>query len=167
MAVVTTAYAFGIQTKVSDHSNQTYILEINENATLVFSIYFQHGVVHQIFVLIRQLIFTYAIKISFFVLIDCQYALFESTCSKTSYLTPCNVPHEWFVFYHRDLLSDLVDYNFPTSKCRYVFSISKYSKIKSLTNVNNFRTGGSGKLECCYLSFVWTYTPFDLYLALI
>ena len=51
---------------------------------------------------------------------------------KTSYLTPCNVPHEWFVFLLRVLLSDWVDYIFPTSKCRYVFSISKYWKIKSL-----------------------------------
>ena len=24
------------------------------------------------------------------------YALLKRTCSKTSYLTPCNVPHEWF-----------------------------------------------------------------------
>ena len=50
---------------------------------------------------------------------------------KTSYLTPCNVPHEWFVFLHRAFLADWVDNIFPTSKCRYVFSISKYSKIKS------------------------------------
>ena len=64
------------------HQPRLNILEINENATLIFSISFQHGLVHQIFVLIRQLIFTYAITRSFFVLIDCQYALFESTCSK-------------------------------------------------------------------------------------
>ena len=60
------------------------ILEINENATLVFSVSFQHGLGHQLFVLIIQLIFTYAIKRSFFVLIDCQDALFESTCSNKS-----------------------------------------------------------------------------------
>ena len=67
-----------------------------------------------------------------FVLIDWQYALFKSTWSKTSYLTPYYVPHEWFVFLHRVLLAYWVDYIFPTSKCRHVFSISKYSNIKSL-----------------------------------
>ena len=108
------------------------ILEINENATLVFSISFQHRLVHQNFVFIRQLYFTYAIKRSFFVLIDCKYVLFKSTCSKTSYLTPCNVSHQWFVFLLRVLLADGLDYIFPTSKCRYVFSISKYWNIKSL-----------------------------------
>ena len=46
------------------------ILKINENATLVFSISFQHGLVHQNFVFIRQLYVTYSIKRSFFVLID-------------------------------------------------------------------------------------------------
>ena len=87
---------------------------------------------------------------------------------KTSYLTHCNVPHEWIVFLHCDLLAYCVNYNFPTSNCRYVFSISKYSKIKSLKkNVNNSRAGCSGKLEGRYLSFVWTITPFRLYLALI
>ena len=70
------------------------ILEINENATLLFSISFKSGLVDQDFAFIRQLYFTYSIKRSVFVLIDCQYALFKSTCYKTSYLTPCNVPHE-------------------------------------------------------------------------
>ena len=55
-------------------------------------------------------------KDHFFVLVDWQYALFKSTCSKTSYLTPCIVPHEWFVFMDRTLLADWVDYIFPTSK---------------------------------------------------
>ena len=50
---------------------------------------------------------------------------------KTSYLTPCNVPHGWFIFFHRALLADWVDNIFPTSKCRYVFSISKDSMTKS------------------------------------
>ena len=71
-----------------------YILEINENATLVFSISFHHGLIHHNFVFIRQLYFTYSIKRPLFVLIDCQYALLKSTCSKTNYLAPCNVPHE-------------------------------------------------------------------------
>ena len=70
------------------------ILEINKNATLVFSISFQHGLVPLNFVFIRQLYFTYSIKRPFFILIDCQYALFKRACSKTSYLTLCNVPHE-------------------------------------------------------------------------
>ena len=105
--------------------------------------------------------------IDFFVLIDCQCALFKSTCSKTSYLTPCNVLHEWFVFLHLALLADWVDYILPTSKCRYVFSVSKYSKIKFYKIVNNFRAGGSGKLESHYLSCVWTFTPFRLYLEFI
>ena len=34
------------------------------------------------------------------------YALFKSTCSKTSYLTTCNVPPELFVFLHRVFLAD-------------------------------------------------------------
>ena len=121
-----------------------------------------NGLVPQNFVVIRQLYCTYSIKRSFFVLIDCQYALFKSSCSKTSYLTPCNVPHEWFVYLHLAVLADWVDYIFPTSKCRYVFSISKNSKIKSLKLVNNFRAGGSGKLEGRYLSCIWTFTPFHL-----
>ena len=70
------------------------MLEINENATLVFSISFQNGLINQNFVFIRLLYFTNSMKRLFFVLIDCQYALLKSTCSKTSYLTPCNVPHE-------------------------------------------------------------------------
>ena len=106
------------------------ILEINKNATLVFSICFQHWLVHEHFVFIGQLYFTYYIKRSPFLLIDCQYALLKSTWSKTSYPTPCNVPHEWFLFLHRALFADWGDYIFPTSKCRYVFSISIYSKIK-------------------------------------
>ena len=56
-------------------------------------------------------------------------------CSKTSYLTPCNALHEWFVFLHSAFLAYWVDKIFPTSKCRYVFSISKYSKIKSDSNM--------------------------------
>ena len=143
------------------------ILEINENATLVFSMFFSNGLVHQNFVFIRQLYFTYYKKKSLFVLIDCQYALFRSTCSKTSYLTLCNVPHEWFEFLHPAPLVDWVDYIFPTSKYRHVFSISNYSMIKSLNIVNNFRAGGSGKLAGGYLSSVWTFTPFGLYLELI
>ena len=121
----------------------------------------------KIFLFIRQLYFTYSIKRSFFVLIDCQYVLFKSSCSKTSYLTPCNVPHEWFVFLNLALLADWVDYIFLTSKCRYVFSVSKYSIIKSLKVVDNFRAGCSGKLEGHYLSCVWTFTPFRLYFELI
>ena len=105
-------------------TNITYILKINENATLVFSISFQHEFVHQNFLFIRQLYFTYSIKRSFFVLIDCQYSLFKSTCSKTSYLTPCIVPHELFVFLHCALLSYRVDCIFQTLECRCVFSIS-------------------------------------------
>ena len=104
---------------------------------------------------------------TFFVLIDCQCALFKSICWKTSYLTPCNVPHEWFVFFNLALLADWVDYIFPTSKCRYVLSISKCSKIKFLKIVKIFKAGGSGKLEGRYLSCVWTFTLFRLYLALI
>ena len=50
---------------------------------------------------------------------------------KTSYLTPCNVPHGWFIFLHRALLADWVDNIFPTLKCRHELSISKDSKIKS------------------------------------
>ena len=122
------------------------ILKINENATLVFSISFQHGLVNHNFVFSRQLYVTFSIKRLLFVLIDFQYALFKRTCLKTSYLTPCNVPHEWLVFLHRNLLADSVDNIFPTSKCRYVFSIWKYSKIKSYKIANNFRAGGSGKL---------------------
>ena len=143
------------------------ILEINENATLVFSISFKRGLVHQHFAFIRQLYFTNSIKWSVFLLIGCQYALFKSTCYKTSNLTPCNVPHEWFEFLHRALWAVWVDYIFPTSKCRYSFSISKYQKIKSYKIANNFRDGGSGELEDRYLSCVWIFTPFRLYLALI
>ena len=66
---------FQSRTKFLTHQNA--ILEINENATLVYSISLKHGIVHQNFVFIRQLNYTYSIKISFFVLTDCQYALFE------------------------------------------------------------------------------------------
>ena len=71
-----------------------YILKINENATLVFSISFLHGLVNQSFVLIKQLYLTYCIKKLLFVLIDCQYAWFKIACSKTSYPTPYYVAHE-------------------------------------------------------------------------
>ena len=108
-----------------------HILKINENATLVFSMSFPHGLVNQNFVFIKQLNFTYSIKRLLFALLDCQYALFKIACSKTNYPTPCNVAHEWFVFLHRAISADWVDNIIPTSKCRYVVSISKYSKIKS------------------------------------
>ena len=135
-----------LQICIANEATVKHILEINENATLIFSISFKHGLVHQNFVFIRQLSFTYSIKRLFSVLFDCQYALFKSTSSETSYLTPCNVPHEWFVLLHPALLVDLVYNIFSTSKSRYVISISNYSKIKSLENANNFRAGGSGKL---------------------
>ena len=83
---------------------------------------------------------------------------------KTSYLTPYNVPHEWVVFLHRVLLAYWVDYIFPTSKCRYVFSISTCSKIKSKINC---RAGGSCKLAGRYLFCVWVFTRFRLYFAFI
>ena len=51
--------------------------------------------------------------------------------SKTGYMTLLNVPHEWFVFFHRALLADWVTNIFPRSKCRYALSISTYSKIKT------------------------------------
>ena len=70
-------------------------------------------------------------------------------------------------FLYRALVADWVDYIFPTSKCRYVFSISKYSKIKSYKIVKNFRAGGSGKFEGRYPSCVWFFTPLRMYLALI
>ena len=65
--------AFVVNAGINVTANNFYILvlEINENATLVFSISFQHGLFHQNFVFIRQLYFTYSIKRSFFVLIDC------------------------------------------------------------------------------------------------
>ena len=94
-----------------------------------------------------------------FVSIDCQSTLFKSTCSKTSYLTPCNVPDEWFVFLHLVLLADWVDYIFPTSKCWYVFSISKYSKIKSFKNVKIFRAGGS--MHGPLLHFICTWNWYE------
>ena len=118
--------------------SQFNILKINEIAPLVFSISFLHGLVNQSFVYIKKLYFTYSFKRLLFALIDCQYALFKISCSKTSYPTPCNVAHEWFVFLHRALLADWVDYIFPTSKCRYVVSLSIYSKIKSLKNCEQF-----------------------------
>ena len=54
-----------------------------------------------------------------------------------------------------------MDNIFPTSKYRYVFSISKHSKIKSLKIVNSFRAGGSGKLEGRFSFCVLMYTPFS------
>ena len=71
------------------------ILKINENATLIYSISFEHGLANQNFVFIRQLIlYIYCQKI--YLCIDrlSVYALFKSTCSETSYMTHVNVPHE-------------------------------------------------------------------------
>ena len=59
------------------------------------------------------------------VIMQCLKALVQDT----RYLTPCNVPHECFVFLHPVLLSDLVDYIFPTSKCRYVFFIANIRRL--------------------------------------
>ena len=53
-------------------------------------------------------------------MIDCQYALFKSIFSKISHLTPCKVPHEWFLLLLRVLVADWLDNIFPTSKCRYI-----------------------------------------------
>ena len=65
--------------------NNIYILEINENETLVFSISFKRLLVHQNFVFIRQLNFTYSIKRSFFVLIDCQYVMSKKLLFKNKF----------------------------------------------------------------------------------
>ena len=54
---------------------------------------------------VRQLYFTYSIKRLLFALVDCQYALLKSTCSKTSYLTPCIVPYEWTCILHHALIA--------------------------------------------------------------
>ena len=82
---------------------------------------------HQTFVL-----YIYSIKRSFFVLIDCQYALFKSTCSKIKKIwLPVMFRMIDLYFSHRALLGDWVDYIIATSNCRFVFSISKYSKFKS------------------------------------
>ena len=78
----------------NDNNGCLYILKINENATLVFSISFLHGFVNQNFVFIKQLYFIYSIKRLLFALIDFQYALLKIAYSKTRYPTPCNVPHE-------------------------------------------------------------------------
>ena len=43
----------------------------------------------------------------------------------------CNVQRDWFVFLHRTLLVNLLNSICSSSKCRYVFSISKYYKFKS------------------------------------
>ena len=77
----------------------TCILKINENATLVFSISFHYGLANQNFIFITQLFFTYSISNLFFVLIYFQYELFTCFCLKTTYLTLCNVSHEWFLFF--------------------------------------------------------------------
>ena len=187
----------------------------------------QHELDNQNFVFIRLFYFTYSINRLFFLLNNCQCALFKSPCSKTSYLTHAacqqrtltppdtwscttlglacvlfkqhkrrchvNVMHvetnltwtcivsglfelraslgtsllltfcscsTWVICI---LFADWVDIIFISSKCRYVFSISKYSKIKSLKNANNFSAGCSGKLWGRFPSCVWTYTPFCLY----
>ena len=61
-----------------------YILEINENATLVFSISFQHGLVDQIFFSLDNCILSN--DHSFLILlIDCQYSLFKSTYSTNKF----------------------------------------------------------------------------------
>ena len=70
------------------------ILKINENATLVFSISFLHGLVNQILFSSNNCTLHILSKDCYFQSIDCQYALFKIACSKTSYLTPCNVAHE-------------------------------------------------------------------------
>ena len=108
-----------------------YILKINENAmfTCIFDIFptwtcQSKFCFHQTIIL-----YIFYQKIILHILIYCQYALFKSTWSKTSYLTPYNVLHEWFVLLHRALLAYWVDNIFPTSKCGYVFSISKCWKI--------------------------------------
>ena len=106
----------------------SYIPKINEKATVIFSISYQHGHIKKLFSPDNGTLHSLSKVV---VLICCQYALFKSTCSKTSYLTLCDVPHEWFVFLHRALWADWVDNILPTSKCRYVFSTSKYSKINS------------------------------------
>ena len=109
---------------------------------------FKYWLVNQNFVFIRQLYFTYSIKRLFFVLNDCQYTLFKSTFSKTSYL----VSNDWFVFLHRALLAEWVDNIFLTSKYRF-----PYQNIGRL-NLKKLR-----KLEGRYPSCVWMYTPFSLY----
>ena len=53
-----------------------HILKINENATLAFSLSFQHELDNRNFVLIRRLYFISSIKRLFCVLIYCKYALF-------------------------------------------------------------------------------------------
>ena len=78
------------------------ILKINENSIIVFFGIFPTWTSQSKFCFHHKN-FTYSFKRLFFVLIDCQYALFKRTSSNTSYLTPCNVPHEWFVFMHRAL----------------------------------------------------------------
>ena len=107
-------------------------LKINENATLVFSMSFQHGLVIQNSVFIRQSYFWYSIKRLFSVLIHCQYALFKSSCSKTSYLTPFNVPHDWFVFFDCALLADWMDNIFSSSECWYLFSYQNIRRLNLL-----------------------------------
>ena len=148
--------------QVHDRQKHTYIYS-KSLKTQHFLIFFQHGHGNQNFVFIIQINFESSIKRHFFALIYCKYALYKSTCLKTSYLTLCKVLLEWFVFFHSALLADWVDNIFPTSKCRYVFSISKYLKIKSLKVAINLRAGGSGRLKGvfrlvyeCILHFVCT-----------
>ena len=98
----------------SDNLDFTY--SIKRLFVVLVNCHFKHGLDNQHFVFIRQLDFTYSIIRLFVVLINCQYVLFKINCSKTSYLTPCNVMHERSVFLHRALLADWVDNIFPTSK---------------------------------------------------
>ena len=54
-----------------------YILKINENATFLFLISFQHRLANQNFIFIRQLYFRYFINNVFFVLIVKMHCLQE------------------------------------------------------------------------------------------
>ena len=71
-----------------------YILEINENATLVCLIFLQQGLGHQTFVFMKQLYFTYSIKNIILCIDRMSIFIVKKYFLKTSYLTPCNVPHE-------------------------------------------------------------------------
>ena len=88
-----------------------YVLLVETNPFPNLSLFyltmlFEYPSVLSRFCFIRQLCCTFFKKRVFFVSVDCQYALFKSTCSKTSYLTPCNVPHEGFLISHRALKAD-------------------------------------------------------------